>query len=228
MIFINQNIKDIYVDVISDAFLKHVFPKCSIKKRDDTNQTITLNVSYNKNILDAYNNELLNLLRNMCLIDKIIMNVEQKIIPCEESFFICYLFKVQNSHELPLLPFLDKLRAVFVADVRQIAEDRSSYNIVKIEIDYDLDFHKGIEGLVNPDHVKHGNTDMKPFTYDDMTALYKKNRVHFFTSDYDMSKDIVVNFLNMLLRNCIKYAYMKKVCKYYAKKNVTMWSYEKA
>lgn len=221
-LIICRNIKEVYMDVTSDQYLKHVFKKCSVHERDIANHKIVFNAYYNKGILDAYKNDLLNMLRTLCLVDKISINVEQKIFPFNDRFIMCYLMKVQNHQEIPFIPFLDTLRSVFVLEFKDIGQDRTCCRIIDVLIDHNLVID--ISKIKVSESKCEDDAEYKEFSYDDMQEVYKKQQKEFFKgSDYDIQKDIVVNFLNMLLNDCIRYAYLKKMCKYYANKHVDMY-----
>ena len=230
IIRIDRDMKDVYLDVISEDLLKIVFYNCKILKKDSTGQNIIMRACYKKSILDAYQNDFLNILRSLCIVDEVIIHIEHKIFAYSDRFVVCYLMKVQNHNEFPLIPFLDSLRALFIIEFK-LQGDGTICKVIDIKIDHNLlinadDIHAYVSNCKEDNEDNEDNEDsqyeFEDFSYKQIQELYKRQQKHFFKSEYDMQKDIVVNFLNMLLNDCVRYAYIKQICKYYSKKDVKM------
>lgn len=225
MIVINKNIKDVYIDIISDAFIKKLFTKCTIISKSIEKQKIIIEVSYKKTLLKKYNNDFFNIFQNMCVCDDVTFYIEENIILYKDRFLICFFIKVKNCKDIPLIPFLDKLSIVFIVEFKEISGfEKVECNIMNTYVDYNLEGKKILQGLSN---INNSNNIICEKTYKFENISYDNidkicNKKNSFSKEYDLTKDIVINFVNILIDDYIKFAFLKKICRFYKNMKVQL------
>jgi len=224
MIVINKNIKDIYIDVISDEFIKKIFEDGVIKSKDLAKQKIVLEVPF---ILEEYQNDIINIFKGMCFCEKVMINVDKNIVPYSDRFIIYYFLKIQNCHEIPLIQFLDKLTAVFAVEFANITEiDHVECNINKTDAYYDFDNNNYLQELQKksfPNNHKSKNKSYKLkniYDIDDIKTLFNTSQPD--CKEYKIDKDFLLNSVNMLLNDYITRAFIEKLYKFYKNKNTVL------
>lgn len=216
-IIIARDLKDVYLDIMSDEFIATVFFRSCIKHRDK--YSVCIEARYDKTYLCDYEN-----IMQLCFnVNDIVLNVEKTIVPFEDKFFACYLTNVKNAYEFPLFPFLDSMKTLLVIEFK-ICKEGTLARIVHTEVDHNISlsrFTENIDRIVNNNVLE---TDALTGIYvNDIKSLKELKKRYENNIPYDMTKDFLVNFLNMLINNRITYAYMKKVCKYYINGCVDIW-----
>lgn len=213
-VVIARELKDVYLDIMSDKFIATVFFRSCIKHRDKYH--IGIEAKYDKTYLRDYES-----IMQLCLnVNDIVLNVEKTIVPFEDKFFACYLTNVKNAYELPLFPFLDSMKTLLVIEFK-VCKEGTLARIVHTEVDHNISLSRFTENI---DRIVNNNVfQIDAFTgvyVNDIKSLKELKKMYEKDTSYDMTKDFLVNFLNMLINNRIKYAYMKKVCKYYINSSV--------
>ena len=209
MIIINNNIVDVFLDFKSIPFINKLFDNCKIL--NDTENKIVLEAIYKKSILNEYDDQYLNIIKNMCLIDNIVICVDQYINTFENRYIFVYHMRVKNYDEIPLIPFLEKLQAILTFELIE-NNNKTECNILNIDTKYNIDINSYLQQTCF-------DKQDKLYIYKDISELYKKPVLDL-SSYYDNNKDIILNFVTMLLNDCIIRLFFKNIYEYYDKKNI--------
>ena len=197
---------------MSDEFINTVFPRSQIKHLDKYSANIE--AKYHKNLLNDYEN-----IMQLCFnVNDIVLNVEKTIMPFADKFFVCYIITIKNTHEFPIFPLLGAIKAIAILEIKACKEGNIA-SIVQTDVGYHISFTDAIK-IVNDmlDTPVIFANDIKRIT--DLKELKELKNVYEKDIPYDMTKDLLMNFLNMLVNNRVRYEYMKRVCTYYIDKSV--------
>jgi hypothetical protein len=220
-VVIKKILKDVYIDVISDDFIKSVFIQSEILSKDLKKQNFSIEKTYDKKYLRHYES-ILELLEKFCGSKDIVMDIQMYVLPFEDRFYVCYLSKVKNFQDFPIFPFLQTTYALLIAEFKSSDSGTEvQANIIHTEV-YNQNIQqdeiiKIVEGHINSRAKENYNTVI-PMSGTQAELLNKvKLLKKIFAKEvaYDITKDFLMNFLNMLINDRIRYAYMKKICKYY-------------
>jgi hypothetical protein len=138
-ITIDKDLKQVYLDITSDAFMKAVFVRSQILERDK--DRIVIEAKYNKSYLQDYQH-----IMDLCFnVNDIILNVIKTINPCEDRFYVSYFVNIKNYQDFSFIPFLDTIRALVVAEFKSCDENKVECNIIYTEVgnninEKDIDF----------------------------------------------------------------------------------------
>ena len=225
-VVMKRNLKDVYVDVISDDFIKSVFIQSEILSKDLKNQKFNIEKTYDKTYLRHYES-IFELLEKFCGSKDIVMDIQMSVLPFEDRFYVCYLSKVKNFQDFPIFPFLQTTYALLIAEFKSSdCHSEVQTNIIHTEIyNHNIqqdDIIKIVEGHKTSNAFSNQNTII-PMCGTQAELLNKvKLLKKTFAKEvaYDITKDFLMNFLNMLINDRIRYAYMKKVCRFYINASV--------
>jgi hypothetical protein len=221
-----RNLKDVYVDVISDDFIKSVFIQSEILKKDLKNQKFSIEKTYDKTYLRHYES-IIELLEKFCGSKDIVIEIEMSVLPFEDRFYVCYLSKVKNFQDFPIFPFLQTTYALLIAEFKSsVCHSEVHTNIIHTEIyNHNIqqdDMIKIVEEYKNK-YASDNYNNIIPMSGTQTELLNKvKLLKKTFAKEvaYDITKDFLMNFLNMLINDRIRYSYMKKICRFYINTSV--------
>jgi hypothetical protein len=225
-IVIKRNLQEMHSDVISEDLIKTLLSPAEIIAKDLKRQTFNIEKTYDKKYLRHYES-ILELLEKFGGSKDIVIDIQMSVLPFQDRFYVSYLSSVKNFHDFPIFPFLQTTYALLIAEFKSSDSGTEvQANIIHTEVyNHNIqqdDIIKIVEGHINS-HAKENYNTVIPMCGTQAELLNKvKLLKKTFAKEvaYDITKDFLMNFLNMLINDRIRYEYIKKICKYYIHSSV--------
>lgn len=212
-IIVDKNIKDIYNIVVSEKYIKSIYKNAIIKYKN--NDTIKIINKYNNDLISYYDDDILNIIKNIILVDFIVLSIKQNIKSTKKGFILEQILHVKNKYDNNIIlstmlnnhkiyinfeysSYNNTMTIISLLDVR-IIENNNFNNKIKIR-DYD-------------------NTKLIPLDIDEYLQYYEKCKKNFFNTDIKYSDNLVINIINIIADNSIKIEYMRNIIEYYNNNN---------
>ena len=96
-IIVDKNIKDIYNIVVSEKYIKSIYKNAIIKYKN--NDTIKIINKYNNDLISYYDDDMLNIIKNIILVDFIVLSIEQNIKSTKKGFILEQILHVKNKYD---------------------------------------------------------------------------------------------------------------------------------
>jgi len=219
-IIVNKNIKDIYNIVISDKYIKKIFKNAIIKYKNDN--TIKFTNKYEKNLLEYYNDDLLNFIKNIILVDFIILSIEQNIKSTKKGFILQQIISMKNKYDndIVLTTMLNNYK-IFIEFDYSIYKDDSNKSVITL---FDVRIIENNNFICNKTLNINQDIELKPIVINDYLHDYNKSKKNFFNSDVKYSDNIIINIINIIANNCIKSEYIRNIIEYYISENIQIYT----
>ena len=218
-IIVDKNIKDIYNIVVSEKYIKSIYKNAIIKYKN--NDTIKIINKYNNDLISYYDDDILNIIKNIILVDFIVLSIEQNIKSTKKGIILEQILHVKNKYDNNIIlstmlnnykiyinfeysSYNNTMTIISLLDVR-IIENNYFNNKIKIR-DYD-------------------NTKLIPLDIDEYLQYYEKCKKNFFNTDIKYSDNLVINIINIIADNSIKIEYMRNIIEYYNNNNIPIYSF---
>jgi len=219
-IIVNKNIKDIYNIVISDKYIKKIYKNAIIKYKN--NNTIKFTNKYEKNLLEYYNDDLLNFIKNIILVDFIILSIEQNIKSTKKGFILQQIISIKNKYDndIVLTTMLNNYK-IFIEFDYSIYKDDSNKSVITL---FDVRIIENNNFICNKTLNINQDIELKPIVINDYLQDYNKSKKNFFNSDVKYSDNIIINIINIIANNCIKSEYIRNIIEYYISENIQIYT----
>lgn len=219
-IVVDKNLKDIYNIVISDKYIKSIYKNAKIKYFDKN--IIKFINKYKKDLVSYYDDDLLNIIKNLFLIDFIVLSIEQNIKYNNNGFILQQILCLKNKYDndIILSTILNNYKIFIEFDYSNYKYD-SNKTIIRL---LDVRIIENNNFITNkPYNIDYDNV-LKPIIIDDYLQYYNKCKKDFFISDIKYSDNIIINFINIIADKSISSEYMRNIVEYYNNNNISIYS----
>ena len=215
-IVVDKNLKDIYNIVISDKYIKSIYKNARIKNSNK------FTIKYKKDLVSYYDDDLINIIKNIILVDFIVLSIEQNIIYNKNGFILQQILCLKNKYnnDIILSTMLNNYKIFIEFDYSNYKYDsnKTIIRLVDVRIIENNNFITNKTYNIDYDNV------LKPIIIDDYLQYYNKCKKDFFISDIKYSDNIIINFINIIADKSISSEYMRNIVEYYNNNNISIYS----
>lgn len=213
-IIVDKNIKDIYNIVVSDKYIKSIYKNARIKSSNK------FTIKYKKSLISYYDDDVINIIKNIILVDFIVLSIEQKIIYNKTGFILQQILCIKNKYhnDIILSTMLNNYKIFIEFDYSIYKHDSNKTIITLVDVRI-IENNIITDKTYNIDH----SVEIKPVIIEDYLQYYDECKKNFFNTDIKYSDNIIINIINIIADKCITAEYMRNIIEYYNNNNIPIY-----